>query len=40
MDVLLLVGVFVTALTAMLTAIWVVPAVLLAALAASADEPA
>lgn len=40
MDLLLLVGLCLTALVATLTAIWVVPMVLLAALAAAADDAA
>ena len=40
MDLLLLVGLCLTALVATLTAIWVVPMVLIAALAAAADNAA
>ena len=40
LDLLLLVGLCLTALVATLTAIWVVPMVLIAALAAAADDAA
>ena len=40
MDLLLIVGLCLTALVATLTAIWVVPMVLIAALAAAADDAA
>ena len=38
MDLLLLGGLFVTALVATLTAVWVVPVILIAALAAAAES--